>query len=224
MAGSLADHCIKQAAKARARWERTHTASPKILAENCCLQWGLCRDGTDWSRFVRRGRWAGQGEGSMKQKSECWNHRPVHGLGAGGRNTSGLEERTGVKTKELSAGVCCSWDTFSCWETRGYLMFDGWTSHQGGAAVLLCFIQELWSWNYALERDTNKPGGGNAWGIFFWFAFSSAVERQLQSLELVPVLQRSTTRSQILKYAWCNKVTLVSDAGAFEDLAYWFCF
>lgn len=54
---------------------------------------------------------------------------------------------------------------------------------------------------------------------FFWFAFASAVGRQLQSLELVPVLQRSTARPQILKYAWRNKVILVSGAGAFEDLA-----
>lgn len=59
--------------------------------------------------------------------------------------------------------------------------------------------------------------------VFFWFAFANAVGRQLQSLELVPVLQRSAAKSQILKYAWCKKVTLVSGAGAFEDLAYWFC-
>lgn len=55
--------------------------------------------------------------------------------------------------------------------------------------------------------------------VFFWFAFASAVGRQLHSLELVLVLQRSTDRSRILKYAWCDKVTLVSAAGAFEDLA-----
>lgn len=35
--------------------------------------------------------------------------------------------------------------------------------------------------------------------VFFWFAFASAEGRQLQSLELVPVLQRSTATPQILK-------------------------
>lgn len=55
--------------------------------------------------------------------------------------------------------------------------------------------------------------------VFFWLAFVSAVERQLQSLEPVPVLQRLTARPHILEYAWWGKVTLVSGAGDFEDLA-----
>lgn len=41
--------------------------------------------------------------------------------------------------------------------------------------------------------------------VFFWFAFASAVGRQLQSLELVPVLQRSTAKSQILNMPGATK-------------------
>lgn len=59
--------------------------------------------------------------------------------------------------------------------------------------------------------------------VFFWFAFASAVGRQLQSLEPVPILRRPTARPQILKYTWWGKATLVSGAGAFEDLACQLC-